>query len=101
MAWSTSDRRHRLPNDWPAVRRQVKARANGLCQAEHHEPGCDGIGTDADHIRQGDNHSIDNLQWLSAPCHKAKTARETAARNKRNAQLKRRPTEAHPGRRTP
>ncbi|WIE54215.1 HNH endonuclease [Curtobacterium sp. MCBD17_003] len=75
----------------------MRTRARGLCEAEHHEPDCDGIGTDADHLVMGDNHSMDNLQWLSGPCHKAKTARESAARNTTNAQLRRRPQEPHPG----
>lgn len=101
MAWSTSDRRDRLPNDWPAIVGKVKARAGGRCQAIDHAPHCDGTGTDADHIHPGDNHSMSNLQWLSAECHKAKTARESAARNKRYAQLKRRPSEPHPGRMQP
>lgn len=100
MAWSTSDRRFRLPKGWPAIRAEVKRRARGLCQAEYHVPQCDGLGTDADHIAQGDDHGYTNLQWLSEPCHRAKTARETAERNKRNAQLKRRPQEPHPGRLT-
>jgi 5-methylcytosine-specific restriction endonuclease McrA len=99
MAWATSDRRHRLPRNWVDLRRQVKARANGLCEAAQHVSQCDGIGTDCDHVTQGDDHSLTNLAWLSEPCHRAKTARETAARNERNAALKRRPTETHPGRR--
>lgn len=101
MAWSTSDRRTRLPRDWSAIRRQVKARAHGLCEYAHHVDACDGIGTDADHVRAGDDHTLNNLQWLSEPCHKHKTATETAARNHANAQLKHKPTESHPGRRTP
>lgn len=100
MAWSTSDRRSRLPHDWAAIRRQVKARAGGRCQATAHDPRCDGLGTDADHIKAGDDHSLTNLQWLSEPCHKRKTADETAARNRQTAALKRRPTEQHPGQRT-
>ena len=98
MAWVTSDRRHGLPGIWADLRRQVKARANGLCEAAHHVSQCDGIGTDCDHVKQGD-HSLTNLAWLSEPCHRAKTALETAARNAKNAALKRRPTEIHPGRR--
>lgn len=98
MAWSTSDRRARLPADWAAIRRAVKRRANGRCEAEQHHPDCDGIGTDADHKTAGDNHSLENLQWLSKPCHWAKTKRENAARNKQQAALKRRPAEQHPGR---
>lgn len=99
MVWSTSDRRFRLPPDWGDIKRQVKHRAHGLCEATDHDPRCDGLGTDCDHIEAGDNHSLTNLQWLSAPCHTAKTARETAARNRANAALKRRPSEPHPGRR--
>jgi 5-methylcytosine-specific restriction endonuclease McrA len=100
MAWATSDRRSRLPRNWDDIRRQVKARAHGLCEATHHVRACDGTGTDADHIHAGDNHQLTNLQWLSEPCHRAKTARETAARNTLNAALKHKPQPQHPGRRT-
>ena len=98
MAWDTSTRRQRLPSDWAELRRLTKRRANGKCEADTHAPGCDGTGTDADHKVQGDNHNLDNLQWLSGPCHWAKTRQENAARNKANAALKRKPTEPHPGR---
>lgn len=101
MPWSTSDRRSRLPANWESIRRQVKARARGLCQAATHVDACDGTGTDADHITPGDDHRIENLQWLSSPCHDAKTNHETAQRNKLNAQLKRRPVQQHPGKVTP
>ena len=99
MAWSTSTRRYRLPPNWADLRRQTKQRAKGRCEAAQHEPNCDGIGTDADHVTQGDNHALANLQWLSKPCHWAKTRRENAARNSQAATLRRRPTEQHPGRR--
>ena len=97
MAWSTSTRRHRLPPDWYAIRQRVKRRARGLCEAERHAPGCDRTGTDADHITPGDDHSLANLQWLSGPCHKAKTAAEAAERNQDRAARRRRPHETHPG----
>lgn len=96
-SWYTSDRRQRLPPDWPRVRAQVRERAHGLCQAKHHARGCDGWGTDCDHIEAGDDHRLANLQWLSGPCHRAKTARETIARNKKNAKLKKHPVEKNPG----
>jgi 5-methylcytosine-specific restriction protein A len=104
MAWATSTRAARLPRDWGAIRVQVRARAKGRCQGQDvlgvgiigHAPTCDGIGSDADHITAGDNHSLDNLQWLSAACHRAKTARETARRNVERAGQRRR-TERHPG----
>ncbi len=96
MAWATSDRRARLPRNWGAIRSQVKDRARGRCQADTHHPDCDGVGTDADHITPGDDHTLTNLQWLSEPCHKAKTARETAQRNQARARMRYR-TEHHPG----
>lgn len=98
MAWSTSDRAQRLPDNWPALKAQTKARAQGRCEAAQHDPRCDGTGHEADHITPGDDHSGDNLQWLNHWCHKAKTARETAQRNRANAKLRIRPTEDHPGR---
>lgn len=97
MAWSTSDRRQRLPANWAAIRAKVKVRAHGRCQAVTHERDCDLIGTDADHIHAGDDHRMANLQWLSSPCHRAKTDRETAARNAARATIRIRPTERHPG----
>lgn len=36
---------------------------------------CNGIGTDCDHIKPGDDNSLDNLQWLSNACHKAKNSK--------------------------
>lgn len=96
MAWSTSDRRQRLPPDWDDIRAEVKQRAQGRCQAREHDPRCTGTGTDADHITPGDDHTLPNLQWLSGPCHRAKTARESAARNTARAAARVR-TETHPG----
>ena len=100
MAWSTSDRKQRLPHDWPQVRAAVKARAKGKCQARTHAPKCRGWGSDADHITPGDDHSMANLQWLSGPCHWAKTNRETAARNRERKTARYKPSEQHPGRLT-
>lgn len=95
MSWATSDRRQRLPANWPTIRAEVQRLAGNRCEAEEHARGCNGYGTDADHIISGDNHDVDNLQWLSAECHKAKTARESAQRNHLRATMRRR-TEQHP-----
>ena len=97
MNWGSSDRRLRLPQDWAQRRAAVKARANGRCEAKLHAKGCNGVGTDCDHIVAGDNHDLSNLQWLSYACHKAKTARESAERNGRYKRLRRHPNERHPG----
>lgn len=100
MTWSSSDRRERLPANWQDIRRQVRLRAHGRCEAEEHAPGCCGDGSDADHKTPGDDHRLENLQWLSAPCHRAKTTREATARNQARKQARLRPREQHPGRRT-
>jgi hypothetical protein len=96
MPWSTSQRRRSLPRDWPKLRAQVKARAAGRCQAATHEPDCDGTGRECDHIDDRDDHALSNLQWLSTPCHKAKTRRESEqARGVGASRFRDR--ESHPG----
>mgnify|MGYP000960176560 CR=1 FL=1 len=97
MPWYTSDRRGRLPRDWDRIRTRVLARAAYQCQAITHDPRCDGRATDVDHIHAGDDHSLDNLQALSAVCHRAKTARESIARNHARARMRLHPAEPHPG----
>ena len=97
MSWYTSDRRGRLPRDWDRVRTRVLSRAAYQCQAIEHDPRCDGRATDVDHIHAGDDHSLDNLQALSAVCHRAKTARESITRNRARARMRLHPAEPHPG----
>lgn len=94
--WADSTRRSRLPSDWSQRRQTVKERANGRCQAESHAPQCDGIGNECDHRDGTDDHNIDNLQWLSTPCHAAKTQREAQAGKPKRT----RTPEQHPGRLT-
>lgn len=97
MSWYTSDRRGRLPHDWERIRTRALSRAAYQCQAVEHDPRCDGRATDVDHIRPGDDHSLDNLQALSDVCHRAKTARESIARNRARARMRLHPVEPHPG----
>lgn len=92
MSWDTSDRRDRLPANWPTLVARVKRRAHGRCEDKAHAQGCDGRGRDVDHIQQGDDHSLTNLQLLSHACH----ARKTRLDNGYRASIKA-PTERHPG----
>lgn len=94
MSWDTSDRRSRLPADWPAIVVQVKRRARGKCEATHHGEECDGRAAEVDHIKQGDDHSLANLQALSTACHARKTRLDNGYRAAVAA-----PTERHPGQR--
>ena len=96
MSWSTSDRKERLPANWDAIRARVKARAKGRCEAAQHVAGCPRTGSHCDHINHGDDHSLTNLQWLSKPCHDAKT-RVEAAEAHGITRAGRLPTEDHPG----
>jgi 5-methylcytosine-specific restriction protein A len=96
MSWDTSDRRARLPKDWPKRVAATKARAGGRCEGislqgepRWHDPKCNGVGRECDHERRGDDHSLPNLRWLSSPCHTTKTHLEKPSRN--------RPAPQHPG----
>lgn len=84
MSWSTSDRKSRLPSDWTRRRTATATRAGGMCEGlslegepRWHVPTCPGRGTDCDHDQRGDDHSLENLRWLSAECHKHKTQHES------------------------
>jgi 5-methylcytosine-specific restriction protein A len=94
VSWDTSDRRTRLPADWAQRVARVKRRARGRCEATHHAPGCDGRGRDVDHVIQGDDHSLTNLQLLSGPCHDRKTRLDNGYVSPVAL-----PAERHPGRR--
>ena len=97
--WKDSDRKSRLPANWPLLVSQVKARAGGRCELRHQ--GKTGIvrcwrrGRDVDHIEPGDNHALSNLQFLCPMHHGEKTARE-GVEGRRKAAAKRE-TEKHPG----
>ena len=97
MSWQGSTRRSRLPADWDKRRAATKERARGRCEgiSLHGEPRwhvseCNGIGSECDHDKRGDDHSLANLRWLSTECHKRKTQAEKPSRK--------RPSEPHPGR---
>lgn len=99
--WAGSDRRSRLPDDWPERVAFVRERAGGQC--ENRLPGRNGgrfrcirPGAECDHINRGDDHSYVNLQWLCKTCHAVKSSREG---NEAKAAIKAqgtRPPEQHP-----
>lgn len=106
MPWETSDRKARLPKNWPSLVAFVRKRA---CTPAHPTEGqcewrlpsrkrCPRAGTDCDHIVPGDNHDPSNLQWLCHDHHSKKSAGEGGQR-RWAARPKQRPIEAHPGRR--
>jgi 5-methylcytosine-specific restriction protein A len=105
MAWETSDRLQRLPDNWGALKRVIKARARrtsklGIAQCEQRLPSgkrCPRLGTDCDHKIAGDDHSESNLQWLCPTHHERKTVKEAAEGRRAFKRSKYRPSEDHPG----
>ena len=91
MAWERSTRHDRLPDNWGELRASCRHNAQGRCQALVHDPDCTGVGVECDHINQGDDHSLANLQWLSTPCHARKTRLDNEAGKKLTL-----PAERHP-----
>lgn len=88
--WANSDRRARLPADWPKRRAAVLRRDHHYCQIRG--PRCVLTATEVDHIVAGDNHDLANLQAVCEPCHRAKTNAERPKLPPRK-----RPPESHPG----
>ncbi|AXH47983.1 HNH endonuclease [Mycobacterium phage Misomonster] len=74
LSWSTSDRSTRLPDDWPAIRRQVLRDAGWICEIGW--SGCLTQATEVDHIRRGDDHSRANLRAACSWCHGKKSSAE-------------------------
>lgn len=86
--------RHRSSN-WPRIRAKVLTRDGWECQLR--QPGCLTEATEVDHIQpvsQGGDDDLDNLAAVCHPCHKKKTAIETAAAQARRSG--KRPPRTHP-----
>ncbi|EWS99563.1 hypothetical protein N865_02065 [Intrasporangium oryzae NRRL B-24470] len=104
MAWTTSNRKARLPRDWQRRRAIVLARAGHRCEWEDDGVRCPRRATDCDHVERGDDHRLDNLQALCRPHHSWKSAHEggTASAARRGPRLSTaRAAEPHPGLRPP
>lgn len=79
-AWLGSTRTFRLPSDWAIRRMRALRRDKFLCQVKG--DGCTMLATEVDHIINGDDHSLDNLQGICATCHRNKTQQEANARRR-------------------
>jgi 5-methylcytosine-specific restriction enzyme A len=100
--WLGSDRRARLPADWPYRRARVLRRDGYRCTAlSIYGERCELRATDVDHIKPGDDHRETNLASLCTWHHRRKSGAEGAAaaqRNRTKAQARFRRNETHPGR---
>lgn len=92
--WRGSNRRSRLPAEWPAIRALILERDGHRCR--HIIPGygrCPHPATDVDHVDRGDDHEPENLRAVCAGHHKIKSAQEGRAAQKRATPR----AERHPG----
>lgn len=94
MAWATSNRLERLPDNWPQLRREVLARDRYTCQAR----GCSERATDVDHIDRHGGDGKANLQSLCQYHHNKKSSAEGHAEAARIRKLLKHPGEKTPGR---
>ena len=86
--WDSSSRRATLPADWRQRRAAARDRAGGQCECtgcDQHQGRCPEAGAECDHIGDRLDHSLDNLAWLCAECHAARTREQ--GRRARQAQL--------------
>ncbi|GAA4685629.1 hypothetical protein GCM10023215_21070 [Pseudonocardia yuanmonensis] len=90
-----SDRKARLPANWPAIRRRILTRDRHRCQLGY--DGCLRKATQVDHKQAGDDHSDANLQGACEDCHAKKSAAEGVDARGRITSLRRRPATQHPG----
>lgn len=96
--WLDSDRRERLPSNWPELVRQVRARSGGRCEARLPSGlRCPRRGTDADHVIPGDDHRLSNLRDLCEFHHDKKSSREGLQARRDQRRAGHRPPERHPG----
>lgn len=99
--WNGSNRRERLPADWPRIRLRVLRRDGHRCTHTLNDGVRCGLpATDVDHVRPGDDHSESNLTSLCESHHQTKSGREGAAAmhaKRRQIEKKFRRTESHPG----
>lgn len=99
--WKGSDRRARLPANWPELRQVVLKRDEWRCTYRKTRDGrCTAKATDVDHVVPGDDHSLSNLTSLCNWHHLRKSGSEgsqaaTAKRKAVDASFRR--SEVHPG----
>lgn len=94
--WDSSNRRQRLPANWPAIRSKVLKRDLYRCQWSEHGLICGQPANQVDHVINGDDHRMINLRSLCEPHHALKSSAE-GNHARWHSNPRRRPEEPHPG----
>jgi len=101
VSWATSDRRKRLPPDWPALRLACLKRDNWECQWPAAAGICGAYANQCDHINPGGADDLANLRSLCTPHHSARSSQQGGHAwgviRRRMAAAKYRTPEPHPG----
>jgi hypothetical protein len=98
MSWESSDRKSRLPADWPQLRRTVLDRCGGRCEVLKKDGSrCWDKATDVDHVRAGDDHSLENLRGICTWHHRRKSSAEGREAYAAKRQKRFREQPPHPG----
>jgi 5-methylcytosine-specific restriction protein A len=102
--WRNSQRRERLPPDWPQICQAVREVYGTNCYQCGHDDA-----SDTDHVNRGDDHRIENLRPICGkqckqcadehrtPCHVAKSSREGGQAAQAAKPKRAREPERHPG----
>lgn len=99
MSWEGSDRRERLPSDWPARVQKVKKRDGFQCTSRLPSgkrcPRTKAL--QVDHVTPGDNHNLDNLALICPFHHGKKSSAEGRAARQARWSVPLRTEGEHPG----
>lgn len=98
--WQGSDRKSRLPPNWPALRKQRLELDHWKCRWIVNGRRCGEPATDVDHIVPNDDDSMNNLRSLCSAHHRHKSGQEGARGRARKLEAVRekyrKPESAHP-----
>jgi 5-methylcytosine-specific restriction protein A len=99
MPWNTSNRKQRLPNDWPAITQRIKKRDGHRCRSKLPSgkrcPRTTKL--QVDHVIPGDDHCDANLATICEHHHKKKSSAEGHAARKQQFAIPLRTEGEHPG----
>lgn len=98
--WEGSDRRERLPANWPRLRaKRLEIDGHRCTWRLKSGARCPRKATEVDHkVAMSDDHRIQALQSLCADHHQRKTVSDARKGKDAKKALKRRAPEEHPGR---